>query len=92
MESLKCVFRVASRVQEEQVNIRVGEEPASAKTAGGDQREVLGTFRVCGDRLVPEAQQNGVDKRGSPGEGDAALAADGKLLLDTRGFPYVQVP
>jgi len=38
-----------------------GETASLGQIAGGDQRKVLGPFRVRRDGLIPKAQQDGID-------------------------------
>ncbi len=67
-------------------------EPASTEAAGGDKSEVFGPFEVGRDDFTPEAEEDGFDDGGAPGDGDASFPAGGKFLLDARGFPGVKVP
>ena len=79
-------------VQEQEVDVGVGEEPAAAIAAERDQGEAFGSGGIGRDDLLPEAEGEAVDQGGALLQGAAPVTAGGELPLNTRGFLAVEVP
>ncbi len=55
------LLAAASGMQEEEIDVRKGKEPAAPVASGSYQSEVPRTFRIGGDCFIPEANNNDVD-------------------------------
>jgi hypothetical protein len=93
-EIFAFAFRVAVRVEEQKINVRVREQPAAAESAGGDERKIalpVGSGTGLHQDPGPEPLNHRIDQRRAPGYCGGSVTGSGKFPLDGSGFPRVQV-
>src|SRR5208283_586947 len=89
-------FGITASVQKQQINIGVGEKPASPESPGCHEHKILWKVRIgsCGieDDLVPQPLNHRIDQRRAPCERRPPFAGHGEFPLDGSGFARVQIP